>query len=91
MKKRTIIWILIGVVVLAVILLIGFKLGTKDEKKSAWDAEVEKLINEGCIVIQVDGDGNTCTLNEEKNGFFSCTERLTTISWDLPKCVEYNK
>jgi hypothetical protein len=55
----------------------------------AWDAEVAKLIGEGCVGIQVDGDGNSCFINEEGDDFQSCTEMVTTDPYDLPVCVEY--
>lgn len=92
MKRGLIIWIVIIVIIaLTVIAIFIFKSGKEVDKSSEWNREEEKLIKEGCIKIQFDGDGNTCSLNKEKNLFLACTEMLTTIPWDLPKCVEYKE
>lgn len=90
MKRK----LLAGVVALIIIALIEIFLWNRFSKKDSfdqkkWDTEVQRLIKEGCITIQADSNGNTCTLNEKGDHFQYCTEMLTTIPWKLPKCVKY--
>jgi len=97
MKNNTKI-ILAIIIIVIVILVIILKLTNQasepasiSNKSSEWNREISKLIEEGCVTIQVDGDGNTCSFVEEYNSFMHCTEMLTTKPWSLPKCVGYKE
>jgi len=59
--------------------------------ENEWKEEENRLIKLWCKRVVVDMDGNTCDYNIKENNYsWYCTEMVTTIWLELPKCADNN-